>query len=493
METHTLNQNKLLKEEGRWFVLYFCVFLLVYGYTILRLGLDTDDIHDFFGQEGGLYTAAGRWCVTLWRFIFGEGACLWAASITAGLLISGVIILQCHLLKLTGNLQRLLYGGFYLSCCQFNNMLQFSFLCDTMAASFLAVTGAVWMLQKDDTKATVLSIILLTFALGAYQANCFYFSTLFLAVELRTIQLGDGAEGFKKRFKKLIAIGLIATAIWYVIFKITIHMPFVTEEQINFASGYQSSINYWNRFFEANLPEKWYLIMGACSLSLFIKWSGIASLVAVVLLGRNYIKQLGIKNAKLPIALLILLCLSPYGLNFALLRPHEEWSLIAEPIMIASVWALLTTTQHKLSPRMLRCLLIFLAFSLVKGMYANAAWAKNERHEHEMLIAEIHELRSASNAAAIHAGLEKANVVLLGDPWLRENIDQQASDCALTWANVMRYYLRYLKLKNIHVGTKAEHEKHNAIFETMPTWPATGSVLVVGDEVLIRIGPNSYK
>lgn len=493
MEIYTNNQSKPLKEEGRWFILYFCVFLLVYGYTIMRFGLDTDDIHDFFGQEGGLYTAAGRWCVVLWRFIFGEGACLWAAGITAGLLISGVILAQCHLLKLTGNLQRLLYGGFYLSCSQFNHMLQFSFLCDTMAASFLAVTGAVWLLQKDGLKPMLLSTVLLTFAFGTYQANCFYFTTLFLAVELRKIQLGEDAEGFKKRFKKLICIGFMAAAVWFVIFKLAVLLPFVTEEQVRFATGYQSSIHYWGQFFASDWQQKLYLVMGACTLGLFCKWTGLVAFIAVAILGKNYIKQLGYKKAKFPILLLVLICMSPYGLNFALMRYHEEWSAIAEPVLIASVWTLITTAPFKTSPAMLRYLLIFLAFSLVKGMYANAAWARNERHGHEMLMAEIQEMRSASNAAAIHAGLEKANVVLLGNPWLRENINPQASDSTLPWAYVLRYYLRYLKLQNIHVGSKEEHEKHQAIFETMPTWPATGSIMVVGDEVLIRIGPNEYK
>lgn len=489
MEILTANNNKLLKQEGRWFILYFCVFLLVYGYTILRLGLDTDDIHDFFGEEGGLYTAAGRWCVVLWRLVFGQGACTWAAGITAGLLISGVIIFQCHLLKLTGNLQRLVYGGFYLSCTQFNHMLQFSFLCDTMAASFLAVTGSVWLLQKDDTKATVLSIVLLTFALGTYQANCFYFTTLFLAVELRKIQLGEAPAAFKKRFKKLIGIGLIASVAWFIIFKITVQLPYVSEEQYLFATSYQSDINHWNRFFAVGFQEKFNIVMGAIMLDFFFNWASLASLIAVFLLGRSYIQQLGRKNAKLPIFLLVLLCLSPYGLNFALLRQHEEWSLIGEPIMIAGVWAMVTTAQQKLAPRMLRYLLIFLAFSLIKGMYSNAAWARDERLWHETLIAEVQEMRSIANTAALHAGLEKANVVLMGDPWKRDDIDDQSSDSTLPWARVLKYYLRYLKIQNIRISTPEDEAKHRLLFESMPTWPAVGSVVVAGDEIIIKLGP----
>ncbi|MBE6420245.1 MAG: hypothetical protein E7031_08960 [Akkermansiaceae bacterium] len=489
METTLDNQNKLLKQEGRWFILYFSLFMLVFGYTIFRLGLDTDDIHDFNGQEGGLYIAAGRWSVVMWRFIFGDGACLWAAGVTAGLIISALIIFQCHLLKFTGSIQRLIYGGFYISCCQFNHMLQFSFLCDVMAASFLAVTGAVWLMQQEGRKAKLLSILLLTLALGTYQANCFYFSTLFLAVELRKIQLNGTLDGFKQRFIKMLSIGFCATAAWFVIYKLAVHLPFITEEQISFATGYQSSINYWGSFIYGSFQDKFDILWNTFSLSFFIKWSCWASLIAVIALGKDFAKQLGKQKAKLAIILLVLLCLSPYGLNFALLRQHEEWSTIAEPVMLAAVWAMFAAESRNISPTIQRYLLLFLAFSLFKGMYSNAAWARDERHDHEILIAEIQEMRSAANAASIQAGQQHSHVVLLGNPWFRQDVDYNAADSTLPWAYVMKYYLRYLKLTNMHIGTPEDHDKHMRLFNAMPTWPAPGSVQAVGNEVIIKIGP----
>lgn len=214
-----------------------------------------------------------------------------------------------------------------------------------------------------------------------------------------------------------------------------------------------------------------------------------ASLIAVIALGKDFAKQLGKQKAKLAIILLVLLCLSPYGLNFALLRQHEEWSTIAEPVMLAAVWAMFAAESRNISPTIQRYLLLFLAFSLFKGMYSNAAWARDERHDHEILIAEIQEMRSAANAASIQAGQQHSHVVLLGNPWFRQDVDYNAADSTLPWAYVMKYYLRYLKLTNMHIGTPEDHDKHMRLFNAMPTWPAPGSVQAVGNEVIIKIGP----
>ena len=43
------------KKEGLWFLLFFALYLLVYGYSALRMGMHVDDLYDFGGEETGLY------------------------------------------------------------------------------------------------------------------------------------------------------------------------------------------------------------------------------------------------------------------------------------------------------------------------------------------------------------------------------------------------------------------------------------------------------
>lgn len=482
-------QRKLLQEEGPWFTLYFCIFVLVYGYSVLRLGMYGDDLYDFNGEETGLYAAAGRWGIILWRGIFGLGANLWAAGIASGLLLSAVIICQTHLLKLTGNLQRLIYGGFYLGCIQFNHMLQFSFLCDVVAASFLAVTGAVWLVQKQGSKERLLGILLMTFAFGTYQATCFYFGALFLVMELRRGQLGESA-GLWQRCGRFIITGFVAALAWFLIKSLTIHLPFVTQEQLSYATGYQSSLTCWPQFFAGTASERWDILLNVFMIGYWGQWVSLTALVALVALAKDFRHTLGKRKAVLPISMMLLLCITPYALGLVLLRQQTPWTFIAEPVMLAGFWGLFVSKTHSLSPRVQQFLLLFLGFILIKGMYTNANWAKNERHYFDISMAEMREMRSTANAAALDAGLQEAKVVLLGEPMRRENVSEAASDHTLVWAYFLKYYLRYLKLAHMRIGTPQEHEQHAELFNTMPTWPAPGSVRATGNEVIIKIGPR---
>lgn len=481
--------KKLIKEEGAWFSLYFCLFLLMYGYSVLRLGMYGDDLYDFNGEETGLYIAAGRWGIALWRGIFGLGACLWAAGIVSGLLLSAVIICQCRLLQLSGTLQRLVYGGFYLGCIQFNHMLQFSFLCDVVAASFLAVTGVVYLLQRQGLKPRLIGIALLAFAFGTYQATCFYFGALFLVMELRHLQLGTG-NGIGTRIGRFLITGIAAAAAWLLIKNAAIHLPFVTQEQLAYASGYQSSLTCWPQFFCGTADEKLDIILHVFMIGYWGQWVSLSALIALVALAKDFRTRLGKRRAILPIGMMLLLCITPYALGFVLLRQQTPWTFIAEPVMLAGFWGLFVAAPRKLSPTIQQSLCIFLGFVLIKGMYTNAEWAKNERRYFDISMAEMRELRSAANAAAIHAGLQEANVLLLGEPMRREHVSESSSDHTLVWAYFLQYYLRYLKLTHMRIATPQELEQHAELFDTMPTWPAPGSVRPVGNTILIKIGPR---
>lgn len=479
--------RRLLREEGPWFVLYFCIFALVYGYSVLRLGMYGDDLYDFNGEETGLYAAAGRWGIVLWRGVFGLGACVWAAGIISGLLLSAVIIFQTHLLKLTGPFQRLVYGGFYLGCIQFNHMLQFSFLCDVVAASFLCVTGAVWLLQHKGTQAQLLGTALLCFAFGTYQATCFYFAALFLVVELRRIQSGE-SSGALCRLGRFILMGISAAVAWLLIKTAAVHLPFVTQEQLAYARGYQSSLTCWPQFLNGTADEKLDILLRVFMIGYWGQWVSLTALIALVALAKDFRARLGKRRALLPIGMMLLLCITPYALGFVLLRQQTPWTFIAEPVMLAGFWGLFVATPR--CPRTQQRLLLLLGFILIKGLYTNAEWARNEARYFDISMAEMREMRSAANAAALDAGLQQANVILLGEPMRREHVSENASDHTLVWAYFIQYYLRYLKLTHMRIATPQELEQHAELFEAMPIWPAPGSIRTSGNQVLIKIGPR---
>lgn len=448
-----------------------------------------DDLYDFNGEETGLYAAAGRWGIVLWRGIFGLGACLWAAGIVSGLLLSVVILLQCHMLKLTGGLQRLIYGGFYLGCIQFNHMLQFSFLCDALAAAFIAVTATVWLLQKEGMKARIGGIALLALAFGTYQATCFYMAALYIVLELRLLQLGNSA-GIMRRMGRFVMTGLCAAVAWYLIKMGTVHLPFVTPEQLTYAAGYQSSLSCWPEFIQGNADERLQLIQNVFMIGYWGQWVCLSAIVALVLLARSFKQQYGGRTCAIATLAMMALCVVPYALGFVLLRQQTPWTFIAEPVMLAGFWGLFIAIPQGVSVKLQKVLLLFLGFVLIKGLYTNAEWAKNERRYFDISMAEMRELRSTANAAALQAGISAPRIVLLGEPMRREHVSDKSSDHTLVWAYFLQFYARYLKIHNMHIGADTDYAKLADDFDTLPTWPATGSIRCIGSDVLIKIGPR---
>ena len=477
------------KKEGLWFLLFFALYLLVYGYSALRMGMHVDDLYDFGGEETGLYAANGRWGIALWRSVFGLGAGIWAAGVMSGLLLSALICIQTHLLGFSTAFSKLVYGCFYLGCIQFSHMLQFSFQCDALAAGFLAATGAIWCLKKGGGGYLCLGIVLLAFSFGTYQANCFYFGALFLLTELRTRQ--NATEGnFCKHCTQFILMGLAAALLWWCGKQIALRLPIVTAEQIRYVADYQSSLSDWPQFLDSPPAGKAATICTILTAGYAGQWVSYTVCIPLVWLGIRFYRSQRKTQATGSVLLMVLLYFTPYLLGLVMMRQQTPWTYISEPLMVAGFWGLLAAESNSLLPLARKALIIFLPFMLLKGMYQTCANARQEARNFNICLAEIRELRSAANAAAIHTGSEARRIILLGEPMKRENVPDSAAESTLTWANMLFYYLRYLKLEHLHIGTSADYARFASPFSTMPTWPATGSVRAIGNEVIIKIGPQ---
>ena len=482
---HTINYKK----EGLWLLLFFALYLLIYGYSALRLGMHVDDLYDFGGEETGLYAANGRWGIALWRSVFGLGAGIWAAGVMSGLLLSVLICLQTHLFGFTGTFNKLVYGCFYLGCIQFSHMLQFSFQCDALVAGYLAATGAVWCLKKGGLKWLCLGIIMLAFAFGTYQANCFYFGVLFLLTELRARQTGTDTN-LREAIVPFILMGLGAALLWWGIKQAALLLPIVTQEQILYVADYQSGLSDWPQFFAAGAADKAATIYNILTAGYAGQWVSYTVCIPFIYLCIRFYRTQSRAKATGSMFLLILLYFTPYMLGLVLMRQQTPWTYISEPLMVAGFWGLLAAEHKRLAPLCCNILIAFLPFMLLKGMYQVCANARQEARDFNICLAEIRELRSSANAAAIHAGAVTQRIILLGEPMKRENVPDSAAESTLTWANMLFYYLRYLKLNRMHIGSPADHQRFAAPLSTMPTWPASGSVQAIGNEVIIKIGPT---
>ncbi len=76
---------------------YFLLYLVVYGYAGLRLGLNLDEVIDSDGKQVGIYLANGRWGIAMYRMVFGYGSCFGIASLAIGLFLSANLVLVTHM------------------------------------------------------------------------------------------------------------------------------------------------------------------------------------------------------------------------------------------------------------------------------------------------------------------------------------------------------------------------------------------------------------
>lgn len=479
-----------IKKTAPWVVLVLLVYLLINGYMILRLGLHQDEVYDFRGEETGLYAAAGRWGIVLWRYMFGEGACLYAAGITAGICTAVTVVWQTELLRLQDTFSKLIYCAFYLGCTQYAYMHQYAFLSDACAASLLVVTAAIWLLTQQGKAAIIGSILCTAFALGTYQATCFYFGALWLAVELQMQLQAQGHKGLLRRFGKLAVVSLSAIVLWWGIKQLTMQLPIVTDEHIRYATGYQQKLTGWSAFLQGDFADK---LSTVAHIFRYIFWSQLGriytgqwvyatAIIPLVLISVHIWKSKTGTSVILRYVLLLALWVLPHCLIIILLQQQPPHTLLAEPIAVATLWALSAPLFPDFAKKVF---FLFAPFMLMKAAYITSDKAKIEALEHDICVAELRMIRTQATALSTQAGLPPdSTIILCGEPDFpsKDNAPQLRS------LYLLKYYLKTYKLSRMRIATPTELSENADILRQMPAWPATGSVQHNQRDVIIKLG-----
>lgn len=483
----TLWCKDTLKRELLWVAAIAGIYMLIHGYLMLRLGLHQDEVYDFCGEEAGLYAAAGRWGVLLWRYVFGEGASLYAAGITAGIATAITVVWQTKILKLDDVYAKLLYCAFYVGCTQYAHMIRYAFLSDVIAVAMLAVTAGIYYLSKPGKVNSLYSILLLAFALGTYQATCFYIAVLWFAYQLRMQQVGTGVNTWQE-LKKLCVVGGIALVLWWALKQATTRLPLVTEEHLSYAQSYQKSLTNWAAFTQGSWGDKLallehafrYLFWSQLGRTYTGQWVYATALIPVALLAWHTWKQKGWATKLLQYGMLAMVWVLPHCLIFMLLKQQPPHTLLAEPLAVATLWGM---SAAYLPQVLKKGMLVLIPFMLLKAGYRSADMAKTEAHEHELCIAELREIRSRGMATAAENQLpQKYKILIFGEP---ENAKVSVQ---LPCLYLMKFYLRTYKLNPMHIGSSQDTADNHAMLEQMPAWPVPGSVQHNGQDVIIKLG-----
>lgn len=76
------------------FAVYMAIYLLIYGFLLLRLAPLWDEVYDYCGEGMDSYVIFRRWGQFLYRIVFAEGLQPYIAGIVAGIYICLAILLQ---------------------------------------------------------------------------------------------------------------------------------------------------------------------------------------------------------------------------------------------------------------------------------------------------------------------------------------------------------------------------------------------------------------
>ncbi len=332
------------------------------------------------------------------------------------------------------------------------------------------------------------SILLLAFALGTYQATCFYIAVLWFAYQLRVQQAG-GSVSIWKELKKLCIVGGAALVLWWALKQATTRLPLVTEEHLSYAQSYQKSLTNWAAFTQGSWGDKLallehafrYLFWSQLGRTYTGQWVYATALIPVALLAWHTWKQKGWATKLLQYGMLAMVWVLPHCLIFMLLKQQPPHTLLAEPLAVATLWGMCAAYL----PQVLKKgMLVLIPFMLLKAGYRSADMAKTEAHEHELCIAELREIRSRGMATAAENQLpQKYKILIFGEP---ENAKVSVQ---LPCLYLMKFYLRTYKLNPMHIGSSQDTVDNHALLEQMPAWPVPGSVQHNGQDVIIKLGP----
>ncbi len=473
----------LLKDAG----LFFALFCVCYAYQFLGLGLDLDEVMDFYGASLDTYTAQDRWGHAAYRLLLGEGTAIWAAGIATAVYLAVAYALQLRLLQVEARVEKLIYLGFYLACPQFASMLGFLQHVDAIALSLLLSTTAIYLFYQQGRKLwlrALLGVLMLSIAAGCYQTSLFYALVLVFACELKTFYQQQQQARFPwARLSKLALIFCAAVALWYALRMIT--YPLASEQAREYAANYHSSRSQLGIFPSLSLQAKCLYLAHYAKLTVIealgslspTRWLYMTSILPLgYLLFSSLCKLRGMARLGAPL-MLALIWVLPFMLIFVLGTEQPERTFLAEPLSLSVLWILAwrQAPQLKMRPLVQRAMLLFLAFALIKTLYHAAAQERKRNHNYSLLVQDFQQmerLRVASSFA------EEKNLHVMLLPIYEEEFDSLI---------LMPPYMHLQRLD--YFSTPSDLTVRKSYVDKLkgrPYWPDIKSVIRESDTLIIK-------
>lgn len=491
----------------RWFFIYYALYAFTYVSYIFAGVVRAEDLLD--GRVSAEYLLNGRPMIWLMRHLTGGEAVNYPISgIVAGLFLAAAVLLVVKWLRVHDSLSRALCGAMFFSIPQWAGVLFYQKMADAMALGiFLSLLSAI-LITFRGRRFVAISVLCCTSALSCYQTLGLVFGVAVLVALLASLRYKIPGFGYHYICKAAFTTLLSCTLYFCVSSAIKASLP---ADCLRATASYQGSIVGWGNCsgWEQICSSIWKF--GICHPVKTMCFSNgkvyvLAIIAMMVFCGRAFASCGFRRTCLLGFMSMVMLCL-PYATGLLLLSPVGMFPRVldAVPVALLCAVALILRDGAMNVPVMRKCLPLLCALLFLRNAYAVSSMAKNESYAIQTSVAELRDMSIMGRIAAQNTAAQDGRILLCGylpddyyeDPRVADSRPSHwHSSCAcptmFRWDYVMRNfmvksYARAERLPRLVVATPEEAAKYAATLQTMPIWPADGSVRVDGDVVLIKI------
>lgn len=507
-----------VQERNRLICILLSVFgwgFLAHGFAFSNLTLSHDSLNEFYlhGAMGYAEGSVLRWKISLGRFaepvyqmIFrGDFAAPWLAGVLSLIWLTLAVYLVSKMFLLTNHLTLIAVSGFFTVNLTVTAMTA-SFIHDLdayMFAVFLAA-GAAFLWNKGG-KISWLALPLIVCVLGIYQ--CLVSVTVTLMILVCAAGLIRGEDARKVLVKGLKATGLLLLGgiIYFLLVQLSCRMLHVSLEE-----GYDGLSALWtdngSSFF--SLLTGAYAVVGRTLLfqpgASYRPLTVSAHLMLLLIAFASLIKILRTYDVKAPARMLILLLLAvlPLGMNLSYVLDrgmiHHLMMYAFWLAYLAVVLLLHELPQDQVIWRCIRAaalaLILMITWSGVQT--ANAAYVKKDMERQSTLSTMTRvtqALEETDGYAAGHTPVAFIDSPLSDVPAafakLRE-ITGIRHASQISGSNYYANYYEYILQQPMNALNRAQCQElaQDPAVEAMPFFPEEGSIIWMGDTLVIKMG-----
>jgi len=497
-DTSLANVHEYLKENANLIFALAAVALCAYGFELFQLNLTVDEeLHaEYLGPTLG-WVSQGRWGMYLLnKFILPYTVIPFTPLFIALIFHIAAVLLMLEGWKITSKLERFIVGAICVAFPTMAYMYTFSTISYGIGIGLFCSALSLFFYARNSGWKRYLTILPASFAIAIYQGFLPVLAALFLVYMIRT-----QIHSEKPILFDIIAIAsilIISLFIYYAIQNLIFIIGVVPE--LAYVSDF-IDVGFLQRYFSTVLRRIW----SYAFLPVYLGDEGIYSINLRSLAFLLFVSFLGLfihlvksrrslTNWLFVISLLLLLSISPFLSGFLMQGYMSLRFLVALPVVISGIvmlGMLGSSRSFKLVTALLATYCIFQFVTSTNHLFASSHLAfEADRILATRLITRIEDAQGEANTQEVRY-IEIIGYYSRPATNLIPKIETFGASFFEVGQGIPGRIASFLgiagfeRLQEVSVDRRAELV---AIADSMPTWPDKGSIKVVEDIVLIKLG-----